>query len=263
VPGTWIFDKEIDHYLISQRLNYSEMTQNDTSHSIEIEGFKEKSVKQSLAQMNVRDKESPIKFLKSNPILFLNLIIIMLSWISTSFNNYLLGFSIRNFGGNIYYNIWAFGLAGIAGKVAASVLRKSMSSKISLFVFLAIVAVVGTGLIFFTNKYLIALSIGIVNLGIGGSFTIVYFVTTEYFPPLFTAFAFAVCQVGARATTISSYVLSDLKHPIPTILLVATTIVSIASLFFLSKPILEEKQGKKFSKVLQTGEEYKKLPEED
>lgn len=65
----------------------------------------------------VRDKESPFKIMRNNPIIFINLIIIMLSWISTSFNTYLLGFSIRNLDGNLYFNAWAFGLCGIIGKL--------------------------------------------------------------------------------------------------------------------------------------------------
>lgn len=55
-----------------------------------------------------------------------------------------------------------------------------------------LVLIFGFGLIFFSNTYVIALSIGMIEIGVGANFTLVYFVTTEYFPPLFSAFAFAV-----------------------------------------------------------------------
>ena len=61
------------------------------------------------AKESVEDKEKPFKIMKSHPIILFNLIIIMISWMSTSFNNYLLGFNIRNLGGNFYYNAWAYG----------------------------------------------------------------------------------------------------------------------------------------------------------
>lgn len=186
--------------------------------------------------MNANDKESPLKLMKTDPLLVVNLLIITASWISTSFNNYLLSFNIRNFGGNVYVNAWAFGLSGVFGKILAGGLRKFLSTKTSLLIMLSLVCIFGCGLIFFKNDAIMAVCIGVIELGIGGSFTLVYFINTEYFPTLFTAFAFAVCQVGARGTTMLSYVLSDLKPPIPMILLTSIGLISLILLLFLSKP---------------------------
>lgn len=193
VPGTWIFDKERDYSLHLDKLNYSySSSQLYESRSVEIEAFNKKSIEEKLTELNVKEKESPIAIMKNNPVIFFNLIIIMLSWVAASFNNYLLSFSIRNFGGNLYYNAWAFGIAGLGGKIAGGVARKYLSTKFALIVMLGIVFLFGFGLIFFKNQYLIATCIGFIELGIGACFTLVYFVTTEYFPPLFTSFAFAV-----------------------------------------------------------------------
>lgn len=237
IPGSWVFDKEPHIEISPERINYSQYSSDILANkSVEIDGFDQKEAKESIAEMNVIDKESPFKLMKADPVLVINLLIIMASWISTSFNNYLLSFNIRNFGGDLYINAWAFGLSGILGKIIAGFLRKYFSTKLSLLIMLVIVCMFGFGLIFFKNAYIVALCIGMIELGIGGSFTLVYFVTTEYFPPLFTAFAFAVCQVGARFTTIASYVLSDLKSPIPMILLCSTGVISLITLVFLSKP---------------------------
>ena len=94
----------------------------------------------------------------------------------------------------------------------------------------------GIILIFFESTALIAISIGMIEFSIGGSFTLIYYINTEYFPLLFVSFAFAICQVGARSSTIASYLLSDLQEPYPMILLVSTGLVSLICLFWLSKP---------------------------
>jgi len=141
IPGAWVFDREREEPTNKHKINYSnlEVTQLETERHMDTDIFEEKNVRESLAEMTVQDKESPFKIMRENPIIFINLMIIMLSWLSTSFNNYLLSFSIRNFGGNLYYNSWAFGFAGVAGKILASVLRNYMPTKIGLLSLLVLI----------------------------------------------------------------------------------------------------------------------------
>ena len=119
----WILESEDENGNLNQRNNKrNKMIQNqdslkesasepmlvdneDSSTISEINAEERGEVKES-----VEDKEKPFKIMKSHPIILINLLIIMISWISTSFNNYLLGFNIRNLGGNFYYNAWAYGL---------------------------------------------------------------------------------------------------------------------------------------------------------
>ena len=194
------------------------------------------SVSNPLKVSMVEYKESPWQIMKEDPIIFINLLIIMISFASTTFNNYLLGFNIRNFGGNLYYNSWAFGFSNFFGKLIATAVRVYLPTKISLMIMLTIIITFGFFLIFFENIALIAISIGMIELGIGGSFTLIYYINVEYFPLLFVSFAFAICQIGGRSSAIASYLLSDLKEPYPMVLLVSTGLVSMLVLFCLSKP---------------------------
>lgn len=136
VPGKWTFDKEVEEessgalsVLPETRLNYSQISSNTGPKSItsslsENEGSQnDVKVEPKAASPSVQYKESPLHIIRDDPVVLINLLIIMASWISTSFNNYLLGFSIRNFGGNLYYNSWTFGFASFFGKIMSSFLR--------------------------------------------------------------------------------------------------------------------------------------------
>ena len=132
-----------------------------------------------------------------------------------------------------------------------------MPTKTCQIIMLSLVIGFGIVLIFTSNEVLIAASIGMVEVGIGGSFTLIYFINTEYFPPLFVAFAFAVCQFASRSSTIFSYLLSDLQAPIPMILLVATGGLALITLMCLSKPnYKQEEEAKRPSN-------YYQLPDEE
>lgn len=57
---------------------------------------------------------------------------------------------------------------------------------------------------------------------------------------MFLGFAFAVSQFGARGFSILSYLISDLKAPLPMILLCITTGLALLSLIFIVKPELKK-----------------------
>ena len=120
----------------------------------------------------------------------------------------------------------------------------------------------GFSLIFIKSTVLIAIWVGIVEGGVGGCFTLVYFATTEYFPPLFTAFAFAVCQLGSRSFTVLSYLLSDLTAPIPMVLLSSLSFVAFASMIFISKPSLSDGEDTDDEDKSKTSKNYSKLEDE-
>mmetsp|Transcript_24374 Transcript_24374/g.21628 ORF Transcript_24374/g.21628 Transcript_24374/m.21628 type:complete len:122 (+) Transcript_24374:797-1162(+) len=108
--GGWIFKGERPY----ERLDLDKINQSGTEPFLSV---KEDSSTPSISTLEngveekqtVLDKEKPFKLMKENPLIFLNLMIIMGGWMCTSFNSYLLGFNIRNLGGNFYYNAWSFG----------------------------------------------------------------------------------------------------------------------------------------------------------
>jgi len=187
--GNWAFEGEN-----IEKVNNIYAINDSLSDSILSQSLREieQSGNEQNGEESIQTKANPFKMIKSHPNLCTNLLIIMVSWMSTSFNENLLGFSIRNFGGNLYYNVLAFGFCSILGKCLSVFVRKMFNSKISLFIMLLIVLMFGISLIFIENTYLMAICIGGVQIGIGGSYMLLYFINTEYFPPLFAPFAFAI-----------------------------------------------------------------------
>jgi len=165
------------------------------------------------------NKMNPIKQMMNSPKLSLNLSIATVCWIACSFNYFLLSYDIKNLGGNIFLNSSLIAIAGVSGKLITLGVRKYTSSKISLLICFTVVLISGFGLIFFKEGWMVSASVGMVLIGIGGAFTLTYFLNNEYFPPLFLGFAFSVTQFGSRSMSILSYLMADLEEPIPMILL--------------------------------------------
>lgn len=211
----------------------------------------------------VEDKENPFKTMKKNPALFFNLCIVVLAWIAWAFNYFLMNFNVKNLGGNIFVNASLIAIAGITGKVTVVFIRKTVSSKISLFVWLITVFIFGLGLIFIEKGWIVTVCIGFIEVGLGAGIALVFYLVTEYFPPLFVAFAFSVSQFGGKGTTMLSYLLAGLKAPLPSIFLWWTTFVALATLCWLTKPNFrefEESKQRKSSKVsVDTKEEIKSI----
>ena len=127
-------------------------------------------------------------------------------------------------------------LAGLTGKWIVIVVNRYLPSKVTIFLLYILVFVFGFGLVFFEEGWIVSTCIGFIEVGLGGGFSMCYYITSEYFPPLFLGFAFSVSQFCSRGSSILSYLLTDLKPPIPMILLCITTGVALFSILFLIKP---------------------------
>ena len=165
--------------------------------------------------------------MRSHPAILRNLVINVLIWIAWSFNYFLLSFDIKNLGGDIFINACIITTAGISGKMTVIVLTRYLQSKTIIIGMFSLVLTFGFGLILFTDGWIVSLCIGLVEIGLGGGFSLWYYITSEYFPPLFLGFVFSVSQFCARGSSISSYLLSDLKAPAPMILLWTTSAIAI------------------------------------
>lgn len=196
----------------------------------------------SSSEGDIQVKKSAIKQMRKDPKLAINVLIATIAWVACSFNYYLLSYDIKNLGGDIFVNSSLIAFAGVTGKLLTLALRKYVSSRISMGVCFIVVLTFGFGLIFLKEGWMVSTCIGFVLMGIGGAFTLCYFLNIEYFPPLFLAFAFSVTQFGARGMSIMSYLLADLEEPFPMILLCGTTGLALFSLIFLSKPDTEDQK---------------------
>ena len=127
-------------------------------------------------------------------------------------------------------------IAGITGKLIYIAFGRYLSSKNVLSVWLSIVLISGTGLIFLKTGWMITICIGLIEMGLGAGFSIIYFINWEYFPTLILAFSFSITQFGGRASTVLSYFLAGLEDPMPSIILTLTTLFALIFLTWLIKP---------------------------
>jgi hypothetical protein len=95
-------------------------------------------------------------------------------------------------------------------------------------------------LIFVKTTWLIPIMIVFAKIGLASAYSLCYYMTSEYFPPLFLAFAFEVSQFEVRALTITAFPLSELEAPIPMILFSITPCVAFVLLFFVKPPALAD-----------------------
>ncbi|CAI2364061.1 unnamed protein product [Moneuplotes crassus] len=188
-------------------------------------------------------KKNPLRQMRKQPKLALNLAISTICWTACSFNYFLLSYDTKNLGGNIFLNTSLIAFSNVGGKLITLGVRNYASTKISMMVCMTICFIFGFGLIFFKEGWIIALCITFILIGIGGGFTLSYYLNNEYFPPLFVSFAFSVTQFGSRGLTILSYLMSDLQEPIPMILLCTTTGIALFCLVFLTKPPMAQSKS--------------------
>lgn len=184
--------------------------------------LEEKLINNKVMDIAVKEAEvklHPVQMMKLNPRLFINLCIVATAWVSLSFNYFLISFDIKNLGGNMFLNSSLISLAGITGKFTVYMLKKRLPTKTTMLCCFTLIYVFGFGLVFLKADWMISVCIAFVEIGIGGSFTLCYYINTEYFPPLFLGYALAICQLCARGFTIFSFLLTDLQAPIPMVLL--------------------------------------------
>lgn len=184
---------------------------------------------------------NPILQMRKRPQLFFNLIISTICWMACSFNYFLISYDVKNLGGDVFLNLSLVAIASVAGKLVTLFGRRFVSTQIAMMGWFLTCLVFGLGLVFFTTGWLVSLSIVFVLMGVGGGFTLSYFLNNEIFNPLFIGFAFSVTQFGSRGITILSYLMADLHEPIPMVLLWVTTGIALVALVFLRKP----KEGSK------------------
>jgi hypothetical protein len=184
--------------------------------------------------------ENPFSIMKKNPQILMNMIVLTMCWISISFNKYLIAFNLKHIEGNIFINAMLSPIADIIGHLLWVPVQKMTSTKITFMVSFALSFLFGAWLIFVKIGWVIPILIVFAKIGLASGYSLWYYMTSEYFPPLFLAFAFGVTQLAARAFTILAFPLSELHAPIPMILFSITPIIAFIFLFFVKSPAKPE-----------------------
>lgn len=188
--------------------------------------------------------ESPIALMKKHPQIFMNMIVLTMCWISISFNKYLISFNLKHIEGNIFINAMLSPIADIIGHFLCVPVQKFTNTKLTFMGSFVLAFVFGAALIFVKVTWLIPVFIVFSKIGLASGYSLCYYMTSEYFPPLFLAFAFGVTQFAARAFTILAFPISEIEAPTPMIIFSISPIIAFILLFFVKSPTPPEDNRK-------------------
>uniref|UniRef100_A0A7S3J1X0 Uncharacterized protein n=1 Tax=Euplotes harpa TaxID=151035 RepID=A0A7S3J1X0_9SPIT len=125
--------------------------------------------------------------------------------------------------------------------------RNKTNTRITFMGSFALSFVFGAALIFVTTDWIVPVLIVFSKIGLASGYSLCYYMTSEYFPPLFLAFAFSVTQFAARAFTILAFPISEIEAPIPMILFSITPCLAFVLLWMFAKPPVPEEDRRKDS----------------
>ncbi len=169
----------------------------------------------------------------------MNLMLMIYVWAASSFNLYLLSYSIKNTAGDFFLNNFFSSLTDIPVTLLGGFLYHKFGLRVVLFSFFLIGCFGGVLIIIFSevNKDLVPIMISIARSGIKVTFDICYLGNSFLFPAIFAGTAFGICNVGAKIFTILSPELAEVSPPTPMIVFsVLAASSAFISLFIKTAP---------------------------
>ncbi|CAI2362641.1 unnamed protein product [Moneuplotes crassus] len=149
----------------------------------------------------------------------------------------MVAFYIKYVGGDIYVNMLATCVSDLVGIFGAGVVQRCVGTKNTFLVFL--VAAFGTSIPLLVTRdvVIVAISIFGCKLFLGGAFMVSYYSNSEFFPALFTPFAFSVCSFIAHIFACLAPEVAELKpESIPVSTMLALTLLAGTVALLLEKP---------------------------
>jgi hypothetical protein len=183
-------------------------------------------------------------YLKQRPIA-INIIVMMLCWMASSFCFYMINFQLQYLPGNIYANSYSSASADIIATTTSGFIFKWIGVKKSL-IYAFSVATVGLALICFwgyaaTNDHgqtwTLPILVLVSKIGISSAFNAVYLGNSVLFPTLFTATSMGICNIFARTASIFAPLVSTIPGVFPMYIALFLSAVTLVSVFFLQRPI--------------------------
>ena len=154
----------------------------------------------------VKSNQTSVCDFFTNPVLFLNILIMMGVWSVSSGGYYLINFNMKYVGGSILSNIIASVSSEFTANIASLILLNAIGHKLTLIAFFLISGV--SGFVFCTislNSFTTALLILLSKFGISAAFCSVFITTSMVFPSRYVATAFGMCNVIGRTVSICLY----------------------------------------------------------
>ena len=149
----------------------------------------------------------------------LNLVLMSITWASSTFTYYMVGFYIKYIPGDIFNMVIVSCLAELFACLISGVLSSRLGTKKCLFSSFLLGGVFGISIIFISpqNTLLISLCLLLTKFGVSSAFNLCFLVTAEYFPTAYSSTVFGACNVFARIMSIFSPLIAEVPAPVPMI----------------------------------------------
>ena len=166
-----------------------------------------------------------------------NLIIMVVVWIASSFDYYLLNFQMKNIKGNIFLNTFASAISELPAIIISGFMYKKLGIKITLFSWFTLSFLGGICLLILgnSNEDLIPIFILLSKAGVTATFNMCYLANAQIFPAIFAGTAFGICNIGAKLTTILAPLMAEMVPPVPMIMFCSTACMAAALSFLIKK----------------------------
>ena len=172
----------------------------------------------------------------------INLIIIVLSWSSSTFCFYITSFYIKYLPGDVYMNVIILCIADALSSIGAGVMSTALGAKRTLFLSFLLSSIGGFFLILAgKQEHMITILVLITRYGINSAFTLCYLITADYFPSIISSQIFGICNVFSRFSTIMAPLIAEVDPPIPMLVYcLVCTMTTFASMFLTKNEEIEE-----------------------
>lgn len=142
---------------------------------------------------------------------FINLLLMMLIWIASSFNIYLISYSIKNIPGDFFMNNLISSITDIPVAFLGGYLYHKFGLRLVLISFFTVALCGSISIIIFseTNASLVPIMIAFAKNGVKVTFDICYLGNSFLFPAIFAGTAFGFCNAGAKISTILSPMIAE------------------------------------------------------
>ncbi|CDW73598.1 solute carrier family member 5 [Stylonychia lemnae] len=168
----------------------------------------------------------------------INLLIMVIIWIASSFSYYLINFQLKYIKGDFFVNTITASLTEVPAYILSGILYEKLGIRIVLVSCFIISLVGGIFLLIFSNNTnVIPVFILLARFGVSATFNICYLANATIFPTIFAGTAFGICNVFAKMATIISPMLAEVDAPVPmTVFCIVSGVATVLSLFIQTAP---------------------------
>lgn len=140
-------------------------------------------------------------------------------WIASSFNLYLINYSIKNLPGDFFMNQLISSISDIAVAALGGFAYAKMGLRLVQSTFFTVSVIGGLMILILgdSNPALVPFMLSFAKGGVKVTFDICYLANSTIFPAIFAGTAFGLCNFGAKLFTIMSPLLAEADKPLPMI----------------------------------------------